>query len=156
MPRPPFFPMMIDIAGQKVLVVGGGHIASRRAVTLMKCGAEIHAVSPAFCEEFPEVSERITRCFVPDDVTGDFALVIAATNDRHTNSLVHITAKTKHIPVNVADCPGECDFFFPSLIASGSAAVSVCSAGTSSRLTRRLSDRLRKVWASWVSEDNEN
>ena len=153
MSRPPFFPMMIDIAGRHVLIVGGGHVASRRALTLMKCGAVIRAVSPVFCDEFPEEAEKITRCFVPDDVNENFSLVIAATNDRTTNALVHDTAKQKHIPVNVADNPGECDFLFPSLIASGSAAVSVCSAGTSSALTRRLSDRLRAVWASWVDSE---
>ena len=152
MERPPFFPMMINMKGKRVLIVGGGHVASRRAETLLRCGAEIVAVSPAFTLEFPKGTRRITRKFFPNDITDDFSLIIAATNDRSINHVIHIMAKEASIPVNVADCQEECDFFFPSLINSGSVAASVCSAGTSSSLTRKLSERLRKVWSMWIAE----
>ena len=150
--RPPYFPMMIDLQGKHVLIVGGGQVASRRAGTLLRCGAVITAVSPEFCPDFPEGIERITRTFLPEDLTADFALVIAATNSRTTNSLIHSLARSLGIPVNVCDNQAECDFFFPSLINHDYAAASVCTAGISATLTRRLSDKLRKVWASWVRE----
>ena len=148
--RPPFFPMMINLQGKRVIVVGGGNIASRRADTLLRCGAEVIAVSPEFCDEFPKDTHRVTREFLPEDIAGDVSLVVAATNNRETNRLIHDTAKALHIPVNVADSQEECDFFFPSLINCGNVAVSVCTAGLSPELTRSLSDRLRKVWPSWV------
>ena len=146
--------MMIDLLGKSVLIVGGGHIAARRADTLIRCGAEVLAVSPEFCPEFPKASARITRHFQPEDLTPDFALVIAATDSRTVNSLVHSIAKALKIPVNVCDSQEECDFFFPSLINHENVAVSVCSAGISAGLTKTLSDKLRKVWASWVNEEN--
>ena len=155
MARPPFFPMMIDMKGKRVLVVGGGHVASRRAETLLRCGAEIIAVSSSFAPEFPEGALRITRKFLPDDITDDFSLIIAATNDRSVNHMIHLIANKASIPVNVADCQEECDFFFPSLINSGHVAVSVSTAGKSSSLTRRLSDRLRNVWSLWIAEESE-
>ena len=87
MSRPPFFPMMIDLWRKRVLVVGGGRVAARRAETLVRCGAEVAAVSPEFCAEFPEAARRIPRAFTPDDVSKDFSLVIAATDSRKINSL---------------------------------------------------------------------
>ena len=149
----PFFPMMINLEGRKVLVVGGGNVASRRANTLITCGAEVVAVSPDFIDDFPAETVRVIRRFTPEDITPDISLVIAATNDRNVNSLIHATAKSMSIPVNVADNPAECDFIFPSLIASGHVAASVCTAGISPDLTRRLSDRLRNVWDSWVNNE---
>ena len=154
MERPPFFPMMIDMKGKRVLIVGGGHVASRRAETLLRCGAEVIAVSTAFASEFPEGTLRITRKFSPDDITENLCLVIAATNDRSINHIIHLIAHEASIPVNVADCQEECDFFFPSLINSGAVAASVCTAGKSSSLTRKLSDRLRKVWPIWIADEN--
>ena len=115
MSRPPFFPMMIDLWGKRVLVVGGGRVAARRAETLVRCGAEVAAVSPEFCADFPEAARRIPRAFTPDDVSGDFSLVIAATDSREINSLVRTLASSLGIPVNVCDSQNECDFFFPSL-----------------------------------------
>ena len=144
--------MMIDLQGKSVLVVGGGLVASRRAETLLRCGARIAAVSPEFSPEFPKGTHRITRTFTPEDITSDYMLIIAATDSREVNSLINSIAKAHGIPVNVCDSQSECDFFFPSLINHENVAVSVCTAGMSAGLTRRLSDRLRKVWDSWVSE----
>ena len=144
--------MMIDLWGKQVLIAGGGHVASRRADTLLKCGADILAVSPEFSPNFPEAVHRITRLFTPDDITPDFTLIIAATDSREVNSLIHSLAVNAGIPVNVCDSQDECDFFFPSLINHDNFAVSVCSAGISATLTKKLSDKLRKVWDSWVTE----
>ncbi|MBQ9432697.1 MAG: bifunctional precorrin-2 dehydrogenase/sirohydrochlorin ferrochelatase [Synergistaceae bacterium] len=154
--RPPFFPMMIDLLEKNILIVGGGHIASRRALTLLTCGATLTAISPNFCPAFPQSQNitRISRPFRPEDLTPNFALVIAATNSRPVNSLVHSLANTLNIPVNVCDSQDECDFFFPSLINHENVAVCVCSAGISARLTKRLSDKLRRIWASWVNDEN--
>lgn len=152
--RPPFFPMMINLSGRKVLIVGGGNVASRRAFTLKKCGAEIVAVSPKFSRDFPTVTKRIEREFDSSDLTQDFSLVIAATNDRITNHKIFLMAADMNLPVNVADCKEECTFFFPSMISCGSVCASVCSAGESPSLTHRLSERLRKVWPIWITEEN--
>ena len=150
--RPPFFPMMIDLQNKSVLIVGGGQVATRRAKTLLTCGAKIKAVSKNFSPEFPDVHEKITRCFIPEDVSENFTLIIAATDDREVNALIYKLAHEKNIPVNVADSKTECDFFFPSLIACDNVAVSVSSAGLSYKLTQKLSERLRKIWVSWVNE----
>ena len=146
--------MMIDLAGKSVLIVGGGKVASRRADTLLRCGATITAISPEFSPNFPEVSRRISRQFLPEDITSDYVLIIAATDSRAVNSLIHSRAHSLKIPVNVCDSQAECDFFFPSLINHENVSVSVCSAGISAGLTRRLSDKLRRVWSSWVRAEN--
>ena len=149
-----YFPMMINIINKKVLIVGGGKIASRRAVTLLKCGAEVICVSPNFCDEFPENTTKIFRTFKPDDLNEIF-LVTAATDNRSVNHYVAVEAKKRNILVNIADCKSECDFYFPSLINSKIKpyiAVSVCSAGISTAITKKLSDKLRNIWDSWVQE----
>ncbi|MBQ3447903.1 MAG: bifunctional precorrin-2 dehydrogenase/sirohydrochlorin ferrochelatase [Synergistaceae bacterium] len=151
----PFFPMMVDLKGRKILIAGGGAVASRRAGTLLTCGAEITAVSPSFIPGFPEGILRVARKFSPDDIAPGLSLIVAATNDRAVNHMIHVMAKSAGIAVNVADCQEECDFFFPSLINSGPVAVSVCSAGIMPSLTRRLSDRLRRVWPIWITQEND-
>lgn len=153
--RPPFFPMMIDLQAQKVLIIGGGHIASRRARTLITCGAEIVAISPKFCENFPDEALKISREFQPEDIDEKFTLVIGATNRREINKLVHEISRAKNIPVNISDCQDECDFFFPSLISFENVSVSVNSAGKSSKLTHNLSEKLREVWPKWVKLERE-
>ncbi|MBR2208935.1 MAG: bifunctional precorrin-2 dehydrogenase/sirohydrochlorin ferrochelatase [Synergistaceae bacterium] len=152
--RPPFFPMMIDLNNKEVLIVVGGNIASIRAETLSRCGAKITEVSLNYNKDFPEVYKKIIRAFIIDDIQEKFFFVIAATNDRKINKIIYETAKSKKIPVNVCDNQSDCDFFFPSLINVENVAVSVCTAGLNSSLTRKLSDKLREVWASWIAEND--
>ena len=152
--RPPLFPMLLDMEGKNALVVGGGTVALRRTVTLLKCGARVRAVSPVFRDDFPHEAERLTRPFEPGDLEG-MALAVAASDDREVNQRVGREAKGRGIHVSVADSAAEGSFFFPSLIVSGEAAVSVSTAGLSCSLTRRLADRLRAVWDEWVMEERD-
>ncbi len=158
--RPPMFPMLIDIEGRDVLVVGGGKIALRRVKTLLKCGACVRVVSPEFISGFyaDDVKHKIkilNKKFSPEDLDGAM-LAVTASDNRDVNKTVGIEAKKRKIPVSVADAAGECSFFFPSLIASGATSVSVSTAGMSPGVTKKLSDRLRNVWARWVAEETEN
>ena len=155
--RPPMFPMLIDIEGRDVLVVGGGKIALRRVKTLLKCGASIRVVSPELNSGFESIKNNIKifkRKFEIKDLDNAM-LAVAASDDREANKLVGQEAKARNIPVSVADAIAECTFFFPALIASGAASVSVSTAGTSYHTTKRLADRLRSVWARWVAEESE-
>ncbi|MBQ9564926.1 MAG: precorrin-6A reductase [Synergistaceae bacterium] len=150
--RPPLFPLLTDVEGKNVLVVGGGAVALRRTATLLKCGARVWAVSPVFRDDFPREATRIERPFEPGDLEGA-SLAVAASDDREINQQVGREAKARAIPVSVADCAAEGSFYFPSLVASGEAAATVSTGGLSCSLTRRLADRLRAVWESWVAEE---
>ena len=150
----PFFPMMMNMKGKEILIIGGGNVASRRAGTLLRCGAKITAVSLSFGKNFPEVHEKIERAFNVKDIDEKFFFIIAATDSREVNKLIHETARSKKIPVNVCDRQEECDFFFPSLISVENVGVSVSTAGADAKLARRLSDKLRKILPSWLEKIN--
>ncbi|MCR4817660.1 MAG: precorrin-6A reductase, partial [Fretibacterium sp.] len=122
--RPPLFPMLLDLEGRRVLVAGGGNVALRRTTTLLKCGARVRAVSPVFRDDFPREAERLLRPFGPGDLEGA-ALAVAASDDREVNRQVGREARARGIPVSVADAAAEGSFFFPALIVSEGAAVSV-------------------------------
>ena len=44
---PAYFPLFLDVAGHRCLVVGGGPIGERKARALLECGARVVVVSPA-------------------------------------------------------------------------------------------------------------
>lgn len=71
------FPLHLDLAGRRVLVVGGGAVAARRARALHTAGALVEVVSPVVADGFPDVPVTL-RAFVPEDVDGAW-LVLACT-----------------------------------------------------------------------------
>jgi len=71
------FPLHLDLAGRRVLVVGGGAVAARRARAALDAGAVVDVVSPSVGPGFPEVAVAL-REFRAADVDGAW-LVLACT-----------------------------------------------------------------------------
>jgi uroporphyrin-III C-methyltransferase/precorrin-2 dehydrogenase/sirohydrochlorin ferrochelatase len=71
------YPLHLDLAGRRVLVVGGGPVAVRRIRALVAAGAAVEVVSPTVAEGFPEVPVQ-RRPFADTDVDGAW-LVLACT-----------------------------------------------------------------------------
>lgn len=68
-------PLHLDLAGRRVLVVGGGAVAARRVRALI--GADVQVVAPGLVDGFPDVPVH-RRPFEPSDVDGAW-LVLACT-----------------------------------------------------------------------------
>jgi siroheme synthase-like protein len=80
------------------------------------------------------------------------SMVIAASSDREANRRAGLDASEIGLPVNVADSPDECSFFFPSFVEHDGFVAGVSSSGQSPALCRRLADRLRTVWEELVAD----
>ena len=91
------FPLTLRIAGRKVVVVGGGHVATRRAHALVEAGADLTVVSPTLTARLTELAEqgRITweqRTYEDGDLDGAW-LVQTATADAATDDRVAADAE---------------------------------------------------------------
>lgn len=128
----PLFPIFLDLRGKKVLIVGGGHVALRKAERLAPYGASITAVAPEFAPGFAALSgvTALERRFQPGDVDGA-ALVIAATDDAELNAAVSELCAWEGIPVNVVDDLALCSFVFPALVRRGELSVGISTGGAS-------------------------
>ena len=71
------YPLHLDLAGRRVLVVGGGAVAARRVRGLLAAGADVVVVAPELADGFPDVAVQ-RRAFTPTDVDGAW-LVVACT-----------------------------------------------------------------------------
>jgi uroporphyrin-III C-methyltransferase / precorrin-2 dehydrogenase / sirohydrochlorin ferrochelatase len=97
----PPYPSGLRLAGRRVVVVGGGHVAQRRIPGLLTAGAEVVVVSP---ETTPAVegladSGEVTwhrRGFVESDLDEGW-YVIAATDDGGVNDRVSAAAEARRI-----------------------------------------------------------
>ncbi|WP_395691937.1 uroporphyrinogen-III C-methyltransferase [Nocardioides sp.] len=97
----PTYPSGLRLAGRRVLVVGGGHVAQRRVPQLLAVGADVHLVSPQVTPAIEgmvgsgEISWHPRR-FAPEDVDETW-YVIAATDDRAVNQQVSDAAEARRV-----------------------------------------------------------
>jgi siroheme synthase-like protein len=133
-----FYPLFLDISGKRVVVVGGGKVAYRKAAALIDAGARVTVIAPQFDERFDmSAAERIAREYREGDLAGA-CLAFAATDGRDVNERVAREAKSLGIPVNVADSPEECDFIVPARARRGSIQIAISTSGTNPALAAKI------------------
>lgn len=158
---PALYPISLRLVGRSCLVVGGGDVAGRKAVSLMAAGARVCVVAPrlgpllADARSADDVSwEWREREFEDADVS-DRILVIAATDDAALNARAAAAARRTGALVNVVDDPDECDFFVPGVVQRGLFQIAVSTGGAAPGLARRLRERLEAEfppeWAGAVT-----
>src|ERR1700723_2504670 len=144
-----YFPAFFDLTAQKVLVVGGGEVASRKLALLLRSGAKVTLVAP---EIRPEVAAQaaagkisvVVREFVPSDLYGA-RLVIVATSRRAVNRWIAALSEARGIPVNVVDDREASRFIVPAIIDRDPVLVAISTGGASPVLARRLRERLEAI-----------
>ncbi|GHV36264.1 hypothetical protein AGMMS49546_01220 [Spirochaetia bacterium] len=123
-------------------------MAARKARILLDFGAKLTIIAPEFSETIQALSpEHLRRrpYAGPEDIRG-MALAIAATDDRECNRRVSQDAKAAGIPVNAADDPELCTFYFPALVKRGELVGAISSSGGCPRLASRLREELETQW----------
>jgi uroporphyrin-III C-methyltransferase / precorrin-2 dehydrogenase / sirohydrochlorin ferrochelatase len=91
------FPMLLELAGRRVLVVGGGLVAARRVARLVSAGAAVEVVALDAVPELRQCGVAIAeRGFVDQDVAGAW-LVFACTDDPAVNEAVAQAAERRGV-----------------------------------------------------------
>jgi len=138
-PRGGSLPLTLRIAGRKVVVVGGGHVATRRALTLLEAGAAVVVVSP-------DVSESLTSCigrgdiewrqraYVHGDLEGAW-LVQTATGDPAVDLAVADDAEAAQIWCLKGGDPEHATAWAPAVARIDDVTVAVSGGGDAGRAT---------------------
>jgi len=144
MTKPHFaYPIMLDLAGQRAVVVGGGRVALRKAQALADAGAEVCVVAPDLAPAFADDPRLacVAAAYAAERLDGA-AVVIAATDDEAVNAQVAADARVGGVLVNVVDRPALCDFLVPAQMVRGDLLIAVSTGGAAPSLSRRLRERL--------------
>jgi uroporphyrin-III C-methyltransferase / precorrin-2 dehydrogenase / sirohydrochlorin ferrochelatase len=136
------YPLELELAGRRIVVVGGGAVALRRARALVEAGADVTVVAPDVAAELAELPLTVRRRrYRAGDLTGAW-LVHAATNDPAINALVAAGAERERIWCIRADNAAASAARTPAVARHGDIAVAVTSGGDP-----RRSQRLRSAIA---------
>jgi uroporphyrin-III C-methyltransferase/precorrin-2 dehydrogenase/sirohydrochlorin ferrochelatase len=135
----PSYPLLLDVAGRRVVVVGGGPVAARRASPLADAGAELVIISPFICEELADLvaSARVVwrpRGYAEGDLAGAW-LVHTATGDSATDDAVAAAADAARVWCIRADDADRSSAWTPAVARVGDVLVAVSGGGDPRRAT---------------------
>lgn len=144
-----YFPLFFDLTDKKVLVVGAGRVASRRAAVLAEFEADVLVVAPVGTERMAEL-ERMNlvrwerREFARMDLDGS-DIVLAATDDAGLNDRIAGWCRELGILVCHAGDQSQSDFYFPGIAKKGDVVVGVTASGTDHRLAAQVTRQVQEL-----------
>ena len=134
-------PLFADLRGRACVIVGGGHVAERRAGLLLEAGARVTVLTAECKSERLQglaAEGRIELRIAPFEPRAlePYWLVIAATDDRALNAEIAQSATALKRFCNVVDDPALCSFIMPAIIDRAPVTIAVSSGGRSPVLAR--------------------
>ena len=144
------YPINLDLAGRRCVVVGGGAVAERKVRSLLQSEGEVTVIAPRLSEGLMELAREgrldwYEMSFCRGMLKGLCpALVFCATDDTEANELAAEEAREIGALVNAAAEPELTDFTVPASIRRGDLLVTVSTGGTSPALARALREELEQ------------
>ncbi len=134
------YPLFLRLEGRRVVVVGGGEVASRKVRELLATGARVSVVASHASDAIETWAaagtlELARRAFEERDLDGAW-LVIAATDDREVNASVAAAAETRQVFVNAVDDPNNASAYFASIVRRPPFTIAISSGGELPALSR--------------------
>src|SRR5712692_5160806 len=150
-----YFAAFLDLVRKKVVVVGGGKVATTKVRALLPCQpAPLVVVAPevsAFIRRAAEAGrvQWRQREYAADDLQ-EATLAFGATDDRVLNARVAANARRLGVAVLAVDDVPNCDFIAPALVRRGDVTIAISTGGRSPAMARRTRERLeRALPGSW-------
>lgn len=131
------FPLTLRVAGRKVVVVGGGHVATRRALSLVEAAALVTVISPIISDSLNSAVSRgeiiwLQRTYERSDLDGAW-LVQTATASPGIDEQVAFDAETAQIWCLKGGDPENATAWSPAVARIDEVMVAVSGGGDAGR-----------------------
>lgn len=141
-----FFPLFVNVKNKKILIIGAGKIAYRKAETLLKYGADILVVTKEIREEGFKNLKNI------DIKIGEFSenlldntfMVICATDNKELNEKIYKICDKKNILVNNITSKTDMNCRFGSIVNNEEYILGISAKGNPKK-AKELREKLNNI-----------
>ncbi|MBW3591861.1 MAG: siroheme synthase CysG [Actinobacteria bacterium] len=136
------YPVMLEVAGRRCVVIGSGAVAESKAQDLTAAGATVEVIasepSPGLVElEARGLVELVRRDFADGDLAGAF-VAIADVQDSQLVGRIFAEAERLGVLLNSVDDVPHCHFSAPSKVRRGDLLVTISTGGKAPALAKQL------------------
>jgi len=151
-----YFPMFMDMNDLKVLVIGGGYIATEKLEKLVDFTKEITVIALRVEEEAKDLIDEHAlvlqqRAYEVGDIEG-FDIVIVATDTVELHKAIYEESRGSRILVNSVDNTNYCDFIFPSYVKKDALTIAFSTGGASPAFAKQIRQHFEKIIPDSVGE----
>jgi precorrin-2 dehydrogenase / sirohydrochlorin ferrochelatase len=141
-----FLPITLNVSNKKILLIGGGKVATHKAEILARFVTEnVTVISPSFTDEIRKLPYSfIEKEYESSDLEG-FFLVYVCTGNHDLNKNIKADAEKLGILTSVCDSPLLCDFVSPAIHKYKHITISVGSSAQNVYQSVAIRDQISKL-----------
>ncbi|MFV0579829.1 MAG: bifunctional precorrin-2 dehydrogenase/sirohydrochlorin ferrochelatase [Fusobacterium ulcerans] len=142
-----FFPVFLNMQNKKVLIIGAGKIAFRKAETLLNYGAKIKVIAKDIKEKKFKELENIELSLedFKEDMLENVFMVIAATDDFTFNKYIFNLCDKKNILTNNITSKTEMNCRFSSIYENDEYQIAISAKGDPKK-SKTLKEKISKLF----------
>jgi siroheme synthase-like protein len=134
-------PLFLNLAGRRVLLVGGGPVAASKLGQLLATGADVRVVAPDVRQEIVDAGVVVERrAFVESDLDGAWLVIAAATPA--VNGHVAEAARGRQLFVNAVDDPANATAYLGGVVRRDGVTLAISTRGDAPGLAGLLREAL--------------
>lgn len=151
-----YFPMYMDMKNLKVLLIGGGYIATEKLEKLVDFTTNITIITINIEQNAQDIVDKYQlklhkRAYQMGDIKG-FDIVIVATDTISLHKQIYEESRGSRVLVNSVDNREYCDFIFPSYIQKGDLTISFSTGGASPAFAKQIKQHFQNIIPASVGE----
>jgi len=124
-----FLPISIDIAQQKILIVGGGQDAFKKLKILQRFKADVEVLALKVCNEIKESGFKFYETAYHKRYLKKYLMLYSCADNRELDQQIVKDCYKAGVLVNIHDKPELCQFVSPAIYKHGNITIAVGSNG---------------------------
>lgn len=144
------YPIFLELGDRRVVLIGGGTVALRKAQALLAAGARLVVVAErindmlaALCRDSD--AELVKAPYSKSYLSGAL-LAVAATNNHQLNKQIYQDCQELEVLCNVVDVPELCDFYVPAVVKRGNLQIAVSTEGQCPAYAGHIRKKLETIY----------
>ena len=160
----PGFPLVLDVKGWPVLVIGGDEEAAEKSQRLLDSGAKVTVISPTLHESLKKLAASAKvihrgRHFRETDLEQAILVLNINRGDREFAKMLLAKSREKKFLLWSVDYPEASTVTMPAVVASGHARVAISTSGVAPGLSGFMKEDLERIldsefasFVAWLGE----
>ena len=151
-----YFPAYLKLDEMKILIVGGGYIATEKVEKLLEFTKDIKIIAKEISPQMKKYIDKFDlsfdlRSYNRGDIK-DFGVVIIAVDDLYLQQEIYDESRDSRTLCNAVDSVDYCDFIFPSFIKKDDLIVSISTSGSSPAFAKHFKRYLQDMIPDGIGE----
>ncbi|WP_348921891.1 precorrin-2 dehydrogenase/sirohydrochlorin ferrochelatase family protein [Enterococcus rotai] len=137
------YPVMLDLTGKKIVIIGGGRIALRKTIAILNAKGQVTLVAPTFLEEFNELENiKLIKATYMAEYIKEAHLIFACTDSQAINQKI-VNDVSESQWVNDCSQKENSDFYNMSTIESQDYLIALSSYGKDPAALKKKKDQFK-------------